>query len=349
VLEPESPSQGALHKRADFFGVDKLAHSHPNRTYYYRKDHDLDKIIEACTRKLMTDPRDLKALVVRGNSFMKKAMFENAIVDLNVALEMDPYDTECLFNRGIAYSKVGRQENAIADLSVVLQADPNHVSAAFTRATCFNTIGQFSEAIEDYNVALQRDYRGVDRDRAADRAAGLGSQRPWLVSSSSSNSFSATGGTPRSRSTSADLVPSASKKPQPQPQPPPLNAPLLSLQTPLRASAPDHPPPLPALQTPLQVQALSDGLAGGGELVSPRSALKTPVPVVRRPAPAPPKNGSSVSSATATITSLQASVGENGGDSSGGASALSSSAVRAADEFYAQGFEMRKQGDFKGE
>lgn len=45
-------TKGFLLKRKDFLGVDELAHSHPNRTYYYRKNQDLDDIIETCTKKL---------------------------------------------------------------------------------------------------------------------------------------------------------------------------------------------------------------------------------------------------------------------------------------------------------
>lgn len=44
--------RGALLKRKDFLGVDEQAGSHPNRTYYYRKNEDIDDIIRTCSRKL---------------------------------------------------------------------------------------------------------------------------------------------------------------------------------------------------------------------------------------------------------------------------------------------------------
>ena len=53
-------SKGFLLKRKDFLGVDELAHSHPNRTYYYKKNQDLDDIIDTCTKKLQ----------VRSNKFI---------------------------------------------------------------------------------------------------------------------------------------------------------------------------------------------------------------------------------------------------------------------------------------
>jgi hypothetical protein len=44
---------GLLLKRKDFLGVDEEAGSHPNRTYYFKKNSDdLNKIIGTCTQSL---------------------------------------------------------------------------------------------------------------------------------------------------------------------------------------------------------------------------------------------------------------------------------------------------------
>lgn len=45
----ERPS---LCKRKDFLETEEEAKSHPNRTYYYRKSLDCDKLIDICTKKL---------------------------------------------------------------------------------------------------------------------------------------------------------------------------------------------------------------------------------------------------------------------------------------------------------
>jgi hypothetical protein len=45
-------NRGSLLKRKDFLGVDEEAGTHPNRTYYYRKSSDLQKVVETCTRML---------------------------------------------------------------------------------------------------------------------------------------------------------------------------------------------------------------------------------------------------------------------------------------------------------
>jgi hypothetical protein len=48
-------SKGLLLKRKDFLGVDEEAGTHPNRTYYYKKDSNIDSILESCTKELQVN------------------------------------------------------------------------------------------------------------------------------------------------------------------------------------------------------------------------------------------------------------------------------------------------------
>jgi hypothetical protein len=119
-----SSNKGFLLKRKDFLGVDELAHSHPNRTYYYRKNNDLDDIIETCSRKLQVwicgdvpltslvsylplipshsqnDPKNINALYLRGSSYAKKRFFDEGIRDFDVLLTLQPAHVDALYNRG---------------------------------------------------------------------------------------------------------------------------------------------------------------------------------------------------------------------------------------------------------
>jgi hypothetical protein len=44
--------KGLLLKRKDYLGVDEEAGSHPNRTYYYKKNADLDNVLTTCSKSL---------------------------------------------------------------------------------------------------------------------------------------------------------------------------------------------------------------------------------------------------------------------------------------------------------
>jgi hypothetical protein len=48
----QDQNRGFLLKRKDYLGIDEHANSHPNRTYYYKRYHDLDDVIDTCTKKL---------------------------------------------------------------------------------------------------------------------------------------------------------------------------------------------------------------------------------------------------------------------------------------------------------
>ena len=152
-----SPGTPSLYKRKDFLGVDEDANSHPNRTYYFRKNVDVDEVIATCSKRLLTHPQDTKALFLRGSSLFKRQKYELALHDLNAVAELNPGHIEGYYYSGMALSKMNQQEEAIVFLSKVLEMNPNHVNAAFARAACYNTIGQFSRAIEDYNFALLKD------------------------------------------------------------------------------------------------------------------------------------------------------------------------------------------------
>ena len=74
-----SPGTPSLYKRKDFLGVDEDANSHPNRTYYFRKNVDVDEVIATCSKRLLTHPQDTKALFLRGSSLFKRQKYELAL------------------------------------------------------------------------------------------------------------------------------------------------------------------------------------------------------------------------------------------------------------------------------
>jgi hypothetical protein len=52
--------------------TDEDAKSHPNRNYYFRKNANVEKLVEACTRKLQHHPGNTRALFIRASSLVKQ-------------------------------------------------------------------------------------------------------------------------------------------------------------------------------------------------------------------------------------------------------------------------------------
>lgn len=62
---------GALWKRKDFLKTEEAAKTHPNRTYYYRKQLDPDGVLENCNKKLDLNRDDRDALLTRAAAYAK--------------------------------------------------------------------------------------------------------------------------------------------------------------------------------------------------------------------------------------------------------------------------------------
>ena len=71
----------------------------------YRQALDVDNLISVCTKKLQDDSGHKKALFIRGSSYLKKGMLEEAIADCNDLMELDPEDAGAYYVRGCTYEK----------------------------------------------------------------------------------------------------------------------------------------------------------------------------------------------------------------------------------------------------
>lgn len=69
--ELEYLSSATLTKRKDFLDREEEARG-ANRVLYYRRNADNDRLIGACSRKLEEDPHNVRALLLRAASYMKK-------------------------------------------------------------------------------------------------------------------------------------------------------------------------------------------------------------------------------------------------------------------------------------
>lgn len=72
--ELEYLSSATLTKRKDFLDREEEARGAPNRVLYYRRNADHDKLIAACTKTLAVNPKSVRALLLRGSSFIKQGV-----------------------------------------------------------------------------------------------------------------------------------------------------------------------------------------------------------------------------------------------------------------------------------
>lgn len=65
-------SSATLTRRKDFIDREEEARNAPNRVLYFRRNADCDKLIEACTDKLAVNSNNVRALLIRASSYIKK-------------------------------------------------------------------------------------------------------------------------------------------------------------------------------------------------------------------------------------------------------------------------------------
>jgi hypothetical protein len=68
----EQLSRPRLTRRKDFIDKEEEARKSPNRVLYFRRNADYDRLIEVCSRKIAADPSNVRALLIRASSYLKK-------------------------------------------------------------------------------------------------------------------------------------------------------------------------------------------------------------------------------------------------------------------------------------
>ena len=130
---------------------------------YFRRNADYEKLVEVCTKRLRANPKNLRALLIRAGSYVKKELFREALADYDAILALDEHHVDAHFQRGSIYQRFDDPRSAIRDFTRVLELDGLNVKALYARAACHNLMQEYALAIEDYNRALELDQELTDR------------------------------------------------------------------------------------------------------------------------------------------------------------------------------------------
>jgi len=93
------------------------------------------------------------AYQMRGIAYSRQNKTDNAIRDLNEALNIRPKNAETLGERGQAWAIKGKYENAVRDYSASLELNPKDIGTALNRGLSYEALGRVQEAILDFKAA----------------------------------------------------------------------------------------------------------------------------------------------------------------------------------------------------
>jgi tetratricopeptide (TPR) repeat protein len=108
----------------------------------------------ASTQQKQVESKDAKFYNNRGVAYFAKGEYDQAISELNKAIEINPSYVEAYDNRGCAYVAKGKYDQGISDFNRALEINPKLASAYTNRGTAYMNKGQYDQAISDINKAL---------------------------------------------------------------------------------------------------------------------------------------------------------------------------------------------------
>ena len=97
-------------------------------------------------------------LTDRGRDCIDAGDNEQAILDLNRAIEIDPNYARAYNNRGVAYRRVDDLQASLADLNQALTLDPNYAKAYYNRGLTNFDMNNLDRALDDFQRALDLRY-----------------------------------------------------------------------------------------------------------------------------------------------------------------------------------------------
>jgi tetratricopeptide (TPR) repeat protein len=114
--------------------------------YYSYWGSDWDKVIELTTEATMLEPDHPWPYSMRGAAYSAKGQHEEALQDLNAAIDLSPDFFPAFTNRGLAYMRMNDFENAENDLRMALNLNPRDITSQVRLSEALSAQGKDEEA-----------------------------------------------------------------------------------------------------------------------------------------------------------------------------------------------------------
>ncbi|XP_015516347.1 RNA polymerase II-associated protein 3 [Neodiprion lecontei] len=163
----------------DKFDVDKACEELDRQEEHESSDEELSK------EELEKNHNQAVAHKEKGNVFVKKQQWSQAVQSYDEAIKVFPYDAVFYANRALCHLKMDNLYSAEADCTAAIQLDELYVKAYHRRATARKELKQYKEAMEDLEKVLKLDPSNKDASKMLTLVKKkIESSKPLLVSQS---------------------------------------------------------------------------------------------------------------------------------------------------------------------
>ncbi len=91
----------------------------------------------------------------RGNDYLEKEMYDEAIAEFNKAVQINPKFSSAYNNRCDTYRIKKQYQEAISDCTKAIELKPDFADAYYNRGLAYDYSGQYDKAILDYTKAIE--------------------------------------------------------------------------------------------------------------------------------------------------------------------------------------------------
>jgi tetratricopeptide (TPR) repeat protein len=125
------------------------------RGYAYNDLGNYNQAIEDLNRAIEINPGYADPYLTRGNAYNSLGNYRQAIEDYGRAIKIKPSYADGYLSRGNAYKSLGNYRQAIEDYGRAIEIKPDYEIAYNNRGAAYNDLGNYRQAIEDLNRAIE--------------------------------------------------------------------------------------------------------------------------------------------------------------------------------------------------
>ncbi|MCA1752512.1 MAG: tetratricopeptide repeat protein [Flavobacteriales bacterium] len=117
---------------------------------------EFDQALGELNKAIELDPAHAQSLILRAYLYLKAGDKKQALRDYSSALKAHPTDLGALTNRALLYMEMEEYEKAEKDLRQRLKGDPHNWMASYDLAYCYGLMEKYDQAIEGFSEVIKR-------------------------------------------------------------------------------------------------------------------------------------------------------------------------------------------------
>jgi len=128
------------------------------------KENRIEQAIDELNQALEIDPQNFEAYFWRARAFMHKGQFENAIGDFKKVIDLNPGYSPAYDNLGWLFMRRNEYDQSLSYLNQSIQLKPENGWAHYMRGRIFFKKGELKDALENAQAACKMGYQDACRD-----------------------------------------------------------------------------------------------------------------------------------------------------------------------------------------